>query len=97
MYTVPKPLFELVAVTRDNIKPGLVLRFPASDGSVHAFNDTVIESIDGENVTLVRPYCFFKDGVVQTDCERFTVSISRIIRSMYCVMEGSSPHIIHTK
>ena len=87
-------LFELVPVTRENIKAGLILRSPASDGSVHVFNDTVIQSIDEKNIVhLVRPYCFIKNGVVTSNVEKVSIPVEFLVRDKrhFLVMEGSRP------
>lgn len=85
-------VFELVLLTRENIQANLVLRAPAQDGSVHVFNDTVIEAIEGEIVCLARPYAYLKNGVVHTDCERNKIPINLLCRGThYYVMEGTRP------
>lgn len=86
-------LFEMVKLTPENIAPGLVLRSPASDGSVHIFNDTTIEKIEGDKVFLARPYCIIKDGVLEVGCERFWAPKSTIFNAgrYHFVMEGTKP------
>ena len=93
-FPTPTPrVFELIPLTRENIKPNIVLRSPAQDGSVHVFNDTVIEAIEGEIVCLARPYAYLKDGVVHTDCERIRIPIALLVREQthFYVMEGTRP------
>jgi hypothetical protein len=86
-------LFALVPLTKENIKVGMVLRSPAQDGSVHIFNDTVVERIDNDGIVhLARPYAYFKNGVVVVGFEPITLSVSQLIRGHFCyVMEGLQP------
>lgn len=59
--------------------PGAVLRMVSCNG-IEPFSDCVIESVDKEIVTLVRPYARYCETNVMMSMERFQVNVSRLIR-----------------
>lgn len=89
-------MFRLVKLTKENIEPHLVLRVPASDGSVHIFNDAVIESIEKGMLQLVRPYAYVANGLIKAGTERFRYSVEQaLMANFHIVMEGSKPGMVY--
>jgi len=89
-------IFRTECLTRDNLRVGTVIRIPASDGSVHGFNDTVIESVDGDNVGLARPYVTQGSGSepFHYGVERFNAPLERLLQRAVVVYEGNVVNVI---
>jgi len=87
-------LFALIPVTRDNLKKGMILRAPCSDGSVHVFNDAIVECITFDRIVhLARPFAMIKKGHLTVGHETTKIPLEYIVRDQYLfiMMEGDKP------